>query len=171
MFKQAKWIWKSNHFDKNSYGWFFKYISIDEEINKAVLDISAHNHFKLLINGKLVSGLVSPAPSVVDKEKLYLKYQIDKYLSKGINKIEVIVLYLGGSGQNYINGYPGFILEGLIETNTKRINLISDESFLVYKNTPYKDGMDFQQSRRITPVQYYDDNIILNDKDSFTINS
>lgn len=163
MFNKAKWIWKSNTFVKNSYSWFFKYITLDEEVQAATLKISAHNHFKLMINGKIVSGFVSPAPSVVDKEKLYLSYPIQKYLKKGVNKIEVIVLYLGGSGQNYINGQPGFILESLIKTKTKEIELFSDESFLVYENIPYKDDMEFQQSRRITPVQYYDDSVVLDD--------
>ena len=145
----------------------FKHIKIYEEIIESNVNISAHNHFKLIINGKIVSGLVSPAPSVVTKEKLYLSYDLKKYLKVGMNKIEVVVLYLGGSGQNYLNGEPGFILEGIIKTVSSKIDIISDESFLVYEETPFKDDMPFQQSRRITPVQYYDDRVKLNDKNSF----
>lgn len=171
MFNKSKWIWKSDTYTKNNYGWFFKYIDIKEEITTAHINITAHNHFKLLINDVLVSGLVTPAPSTITLDKLYLSYDIKDYLKVGNNKIEVVVLYLGGSGQNYINGEPGFICEGKIITTNNEIDIISDESFRVYENIPYKDEMPFQQSRRITPVQYYDDGIILDDNKSYQATS
>lgn len=166
MFNKAKWIWKDDKYLKNSYGWFFKYIDLEEEIINSTINITGHNHFKLIVNGEIVSGLVTPAPSTVTKDKLYLTYDLNKYLKVGRNKIEVIVLYLGGSGQNYINAIPGFIAQGVIETKNNEIEIISDDSFRVYNKTSYTDDMPFQQSRRITPVQYFDDRVILNDKDS-----
>lgn len=165
MFKNAQWIWKSNKYTKNSYGWFFKNIKIESEVLDSKIHISAHNHFKLIINGKIVSGLVTPAPSRAHSEKLYLTYDLKSYIKIGNNKIEVIVLYLGGSGQNYVNAHPGFILSGYIKTKTKLHEIVSDEQFKAYRNIPYLDNMPFQQSRDITPVQMYDENIELNELD------
>ena len=161
MFNQAQWLWKSKSATPNTYGWFFKEFQIDEDIQKAIIRISAHNHMKLLINGKLISGYVSPAPSYVEKEKLFLEYDITHDLLKGRNKIDVIVLYLGGSGQNYRNGIPGFILEAQIMTLHKMVEIVSDRTWLCYDQTPYKDDMPYQQSRRITAVEHYDATISL----------
>lgn len=166
MFENAKWIWKSKDYTQNSYGWFFKYIDINDQIVESILNITAHNHFKLIINGKLISGLVTPAPSTIDKDKRFLVYDISKYLKIGRNKIEVIVLYLGGSGQNYINGKPGFIAEGFVKMQDAQFRIVSDERFMVYSKIPYIDGMQFQQSRSITPVQMFDDHIDLNESNA-----
>ena len=129
MFKDAKWIFDSKQYSKNSYGWFFKYVDVSEPIIESIINISAHNHFKLIINGETISGLVTPAPSVINKEKLYLSYDLKNHLKLGSNKIEVIVLYLGGGGQNYLNGTPGFICQGFVKTKNTCIPIISDENF------------------------------------------
>ena len=55
---------------------FFKYVNLEDEVVNAMIHLSAHNHFKLYINKELVSGLVTPAPSSVYKDKLYLSYDI-----------------------------------------------------------------------------------------------
>jgi alpha-L-rhamnosidase len=164
MFKQAKWLWKSTERSINSYGWFFKRFEIENDVLEAVLTISAHNHFKLIVNGVTISGLVSPAPSVSSKEKLYLTYDLKHHLVQGSNLIEIVVLYLGGSGQNYCNDQPGFICEGHVLTTKKSFVIKSDETFRYYLNIPYKDEMPFQQSRRITPVQLFDSSLILDEK-------
>lgn len=169
MFKNAQWIWKSKTYTKNSYGWFFKNIEIESDVLDSKVRITAHNHFKLLVNGQIVSGLVTPAPSRILSDKLYLTYDIKRYLKTGINKIEVIVLYLGGSGQNYVNGQPGFILSGYIRTRTNFFEIVSDKQFKAYRNIPYLDNMPFQQSRNITPVQMFDTNIELNELDTIPV--
>ena len=166
MFKKSKWIWKSNAIEKNSYGWFFKYVNLEDEVVNAMIHLSAHNHFKLYINKELVSGLVTPAPSSVYKDKLYLSYDIKRYLKQGINLIEVVILYLGGDGQNYVNGIPGFILEGYIKTDKTKLKLLSDNHWKYYLNTPYIEDMPFQQSRNITPVEFYDDTVELDESKS-----
>lgn len=161
MFKQSKWLWKTKEIKENSYGWFFKDIKIKDDFIDAVIQISAHNHFKLFINQECVSGFVTPAPSRVHAHKLFVSYDIKPYLKKGVNQIEVVVLYLGGHGQNYVNGVPGFILEGYVKTKIKTIKINSDKTWKTYDQIPYIDGMEFQQKRHITPVECYDDTIEL----------
>lgn len=156
MFKQSNWIWHDLTIKENTYGWFFKTLDISHNISSAILNISAHNHFKLLINHQLVSGYVTPAPSAVNQRKLYLTYDIKPYLKKGENLFEVVVLYLGGSGQNYVNGIPGFILEAHIKNKSQITKIYSDETWMAYKKTPFKEGMPFQQSRHITASSYFD---------------
>lgn len=159
MFEKSKWIWKSTTYQPNSYGGFLRLLTLKNSPLKAILKLSAHNHFKAFINGNLVSGYVSPAPSVIEKDKLYLEYDITSLLKAGPNKFEVFVLYLGGNGQNYRNGVPGFILECEIETELEKVSIFSDETWSAYPNLPYKEGMPFQQSRKITPYEFYDTTI------------
>lgn len=150
MFKHAKWLWCSNTFAPNSYGQFKKEFELESQ-QTGKLFISAHNHFKCFINGHLVSGLVTPAPTNL-VSKPYLVYDISSYLIVGNNVIEVVVLYLGGTGQNYRNGIPGFILEMHINNQV----LVSDTSWVSVSNTPYVNGMPFQQNRRITALECFD---------------
>lgn len=150
MFEHAKWLWCSKRYAPNSYGHFKKEFEL-KQTKKSTLFISAHNQFKLYINGHLVSGLVTPAPTNL-VSKPYLVYDVSNYLKLGQNTIEVVVLYLGGTGQNYRNGIPGFILE----LHTDNQVLISDTSWVSISNTPYMDGMPFQQNRRITALECYD---------------
>lgn len=155
---KSKWIWK-NETNINDYAHFFKTININEDISNSTIKITAHNHFKLYVNKQLVSGYVVPAPSVANKEKLYLKYNLKDYLIKGNNLIEVVVLYLGDYGQNYKKAEPGLWLELKLNNN---IVLVSDKTWKVLKDTNYTLNMPFQQSRKITPIEKFDNNIKLN---------
>ncbi|MDY3195520.1 MAG: family 78 glycoside hydrolase catalytic domain [Paracholeplasma sp.] len=154
MFQNAKWIWHHNIIQKNDYGVFVKSFEVGR-FNKAILNISGHNHIKLYINDKLISGYVTPAPSGLHP-KSYLSYDVSKDLLEGNNTIKVVVLYLGGSGQNYQNGIPGFILNLEIDEEAGVRHILSDETFSSIKNHPYVTGQPFQQNRRITPVERFD---------------
>ncbi|MFA7435596.1 MAG: family 78 glycoside hydrolase catalytic domain, partial [Bacilli bacterium] len=163
---KAKWIWKKTT-TINDYAYFFKDVIINEKINNATIKISAHNHFKLFINKIMVSGFVSPVPTVADKEKAYLEYDIKDYLKIGENNLEIIVLYFGDYGQNYKKAYPGLWLDLNIITTKETINIVSDTSWKVYNEVPYNINMSFQQSRKITPIEKYDSRIVL-DKDDYS---
>lgn len=159
MISQAKWIWKTKYCN-NDYVIVGKDFNIESEIIKASIQISAHNHFKLSVNGISFGGYVSPAPTVANKEKYYLEYDISKALKQGNNHIEIIGLYLGGDGQNYVNAYPGIIAGCKIKTIDSLIEILTDQSWYSYESIPYKIGMPFQQNRRVTPVEYYDSRIV-----------
>jgi alpha-L-rhamnosidase len=162
MFERAKWLWKSKESTENSYGWFRKSFDLGEIPEKAILAVSAHNHVKVYVNDRLVTGYVTPAPVNQEKTKPYVSHAIEDVFYVGTNVLDVVVLYLGGKGQNYVDAIPGFILSLDLDIFKQRISINSDATWHVLKHIPYVDGMPFQQSRRITPVEYYDDRIKAN---------
>lgn len=156
----GKWIWKSQEVEINSFAYFRKEIEISEAISLAKVFVSAHNHFKLYINGTQIGGYVSPAPTHPTKSKYYLTYDITNLLHMGKNVICAIAHYIGGGGQNYVNGYPGFILQcEIINNNGEKTIIGTDETWSALDKTPYVDGTPFQQNRRISAIQRYDANI------------
>lgn len=157
---KAEWIWSDETVRVNDFAGFKKEITVRKPVAAAIICVSAHNGFKLFINGRRIGGYVSPAPSHPEKSKYYLTYDITGNLETGTNVISAIALYLGGSGQNYVNGFPGFILqcEMIFDDGTKE-TVVTDETWDVSDHTPYKSGSAYQQKRRISVVEEYDSRI------------
>lgn len=107
----AKWIWTHAAFGMNEFAYFRKAIVITRQVCRAVLLATAHNHYKAMINGVRVSGEVTPAPSNPVKNKLYNEYDITRHIQHGENVLSAMVCYLGGSGQNYVDGVPGLLMQ------------------------------------------------------------
>lgn len=157
---KGKWIWKSEDVQLNSFVYFRKEIELLDEVSQVKLYVSAHNHFKLFVNGNMVGGYVSPAPTHPEKSKYYLSYDITGIVKKGRNALGAIAHYIGGYGQNYVNGLPGFILQcEIISVNGKKIIASTDESWKVLIETPFKEGAAFQQNRRISAIEQYNSNM------------
>lgn len=155
----SKWIWKSSNIQINSFAYFRKEIELKDGFSQAKVFVSAHNHFKLFINGNTVGGYVSPAPTHPEKSKYYLTYDITGLLKAGKNALCAMAHYIGGDGQNYVNGLPGFIMQVKITGVTgEEIVFSTDESWKVLSGTPYTDGALFQQNRRITAIEQYNSN-------------
>lgn len=156
----AKWIWKPSETIKNDFMYTRKEFEINKEIKMAKIFISAHNHYKLYVNGIQTGGFVSPAPSEPTKSKFYIGLDITQSMKKGINSIAAVAHYLGGYGQNYVNGYPGFIaqIEILYSDNTAS-TICSDETWKCLCNTPYTNGLPYQQNRRITSIEEFNANL------------
>ena len=161
---QAKWIWKPDLYITNDIAAFQKTFHIEDTVLDATINVSAHSQYKLWINGIAVGGYVTPAPSDAQNQKLYLSYYIKPYLSRGENKIQAIVLYQGGGGQNYVDGIPGFFCECHIKTAKDDVLLLTDETWQATDHTPYKPGMPFQQNRSITAIEHYDASFAKGDK-------
>lgn len=154
---KAKWIWKNNRVEVNSFACFRKEITVKKRVVAAKAYVSAHNHFELYINKHRVSGYVIPAPTHPEKSKYYLCYDIVSSLNPGINTLGVLAHYLGGGGQNYVNGFPGFILQLEIEYEDRTGEIfITDESWRALDETPYKNGTEYQQNRKISAIEDYD---------------
>ena len=159
MMKNSHWIWKSHETTPNSYAWFVKSFDLEKAPDKAVFSVSAHNYFKLFVNGELISAPVSPASTVATKEKFYIDFDVKGLLTIGENRIEVVCLYLGGDGQNYQTAYPGMWFYGVITSNDKERIIKSDTTWDVFQKHPYKDGMPFRENRRVSVVEYFDPTI------------
>lgn len=152
----SQWIWKPGTTSPNSYAWFEKTFTLNGRPDGAVFSVSAHNVFKLLVNGRRISPPFTPAGTVASKEKFYVSFDVGDILREGKNRIEVICLYLGGDGQNYDNAHPGMWFHGDITVNGKHQTMVSDDAWDVYRTIPYRDGMPFRENRRVSAVEHYD---------------
>ncbi|GAA3408508.1 family 78 glycoside hydrolase catalytic domain [Paenibacillus hodogayensis] len=154
---KAMWIWKPGDVRTNDFAYFRKTFRADREIGLAKLFVSAHHVLELFVNGRRVTGYGSPAPTNPEETKYYLAYDVTELLRTGDNCLAAIVHYLGGDGQNYVNGYPGLLLQGHIEyADRTSTSVVTDESWDCLAVIPHRAGTPYQQNRRITAVEAYD---------------
>lgn len=153
---KAKWVWKDNEIRVNDIAGFKKEFTLEESADYAYLCVSAHSQYKIWVNGYQVGGYVSPAPTTPKNDKRFLAFDVNPYLQTGKNLIEAVAIYQGGSGQNFVDGKPGFFCEAHIQTGKKHVCIATGEDWLSTGETPYESGMPYQQNRRITAVEHFD---------------
>ncbi|MFD0670909.1 family 78 glycoside hydrolase catalytic domain [Cohnella sp. GCM10027633] len=154
---KAAWIWKQDGVIANDFAYFRKAFELSEAPALAKIYVSAHHHYQLFVNGTRVGGLLSPAPSEPAKSKLYLGYEVTGLLGAGENCIAAAVHYIGGGGQNYVDGQPGLILQAEWRTaDGETGRLVTDESWKALSRTPYENGAAYQQNRRVSAIEAYD---------------
>jgi alpha-L-rhamnosidase len=153
---KAKWIWKDAALRVNDFVFFRREYEIIKPLQSARVYVSAHNHFELFVNGTKASGYVTPAPTHPKKSKYFVCYDIGKLLKSGMNVFGATAHFIGGGGQNYVNGLPGFILQCRIgfEDGSEEI-WITDESWKVQGETPFRNGTAFQQNRKMSAIEDY----------------
>src|SRR5690606_21553703 len=108
---QSDWIWRSREVSINDFAYFRKEFPVHKELASARMYISAHHYVKVYVNGIKVGGYGTPAPTDPQKRKLYTEHEVSGLLSEGLNCITADAHYLGGQGQNTVDGLPGFRLE------------------------------------------------------------
>ncbi|MGN7356773.1 family 78 glycoside hydrolase catalytic domain [Paenibacillus sp. SAF-054] len=156
---KAKWIWKSEKgaADTNAFAYLRKEFQLQGEVESAAVRVTAHNFFQLFVNGSKVGGYGSPVPSDPQKSKYTLHYEVAHLLHEGANCVASVTHYLGGDGQNYVNGVPGFWLELHIRyRGGGRDEIVTDGSWQALIKTPHLDGTPYQQNRRISAIEDYD---------------
>ena len=154
---KAKWIWKDYEIQTNDFAYFRKEFEVENDIKSAKVYVSAHNHFKLFINGVKVSGYVTPAPSHPSKSKYYLCYDVTGHIKTGGNVFGAVAHYLGGGGQNYVNGLPGFILQCHITYMCGMGKIIfTDDTWETMSDSPYRSNTEFQQNRKLSAIEDFD---------------
>ena len=153
---KAKWIWKNHATCVNDIAGFKKEFNLEDSVDDAYLCVSAHSQYKLWVNGCQVGGYVSPAPTTPKHDKRFLGFDIRPFLHPGENRIEAVAIYQGGSGQNFVDGKPGFFCETHIQMGKKHLCVATGEDWLSTGETPYESGMPYQQNRRITAVEHFD---------------
>ncbi|MDF2649790.1 MAG: alpha-L-rhamnosidase [Paenibacillus sp.] len=154
---KARWIWRSQQVLINDYAYFRKEIVVNKRIAYAKLFVSAHNTAQVFVNGTRIGGFGSPAPTNPLKRKYYLAYDVTALLQSGDNCVSAIAHYLGGSGQNYVNGLPGFRLqlEATYEDGTRQTSK-TDTSWETLKEIPRPASMPYQQNRKMSAIEDYD---------------
>ncbi|MFC5406054.1 family 78 glycoside hydrolase catalytic domain [Cohnella soli] len=154
---EADWIWRSRRIRINDFAYFRKEIKISEALVSAELFYSAHHTAKVYVNGIRLGGYVSPAPTNPEKRKAYLAYDVRELLAEGSNCLTADAHYLGGGGQNYYDGKPGFRLQlHLKYADGEEVIVKSDTTWQVLKDAPHEIGTPYQQNRRISAIERYD---------------
>lgn len=154
---QAKWIWRSRRVRVNDFAYFRKEIHLRKVVAYAKMFVSAHNFVQPYIDGVRIGGFGSPAPTNPLKRKYYLAYDVTDLLHPGKVCLSAVAHYLGGSGQNYVNGLPGFRLQlEVIYTDGARQTFKTDATWETLKDMPHLTGTDYQQKRGMSAVEDYD---------------
>ncbi|WP_409345850.1 family 78 glycoside hydrolase catalytic domain [Paenibacillus sp. MBLB4367] len=153
----ADWIWSSTEVKVNDFAYFRNIVEIRTEVAYAKLFVSAHNTLQVYLDGERIGGCGSPAPTNPWKRKLYMAYDVTERLKPGACCLAAVAHYLGGSGQNYVNGLPGLRaqLEILYRDGTRQ-TCTTDESWQVLEEIPHQCGTPYQQNRRLSAMEVYD---------------
>ncbi|MNH93068.1 Bacterial alpha-L-rhamnosidase [compost metagenome] len=154
---KAQWIWRSQEVVTNDFAYFRKEITVNKSIVSAKMFASAHHIMQIFCGGVRMGGAGSPAPTNPNKRKYYLAYDMTSTLQQGKNCIAAIVHYLGGGGQNYVNGLPGFRMQlEVAYTDGTSETFMTDTTWEVLKEIPHRIGTPYQQNRRISAIEDYD---------------
>ncbi|OMF32270.1 alpha-L-rhamnosidase [Paenibacillus sp. FSL H8-0548] len=153
----SEWIWRSRRIRINDFSYFRKEFKAAGELVSAQLYVSAHHYVQVYINGVRIGGYGTPAPTNPWKRKLFMEHDISDQLQTGTNCITADAHYLGGGGQNYVDGLPGFRLElHLAYADGKKRIVKSDTSWTTLVDMPHRIGTLYQQNRRVSAIEDYD---------------
>ncbi|QNK56353.1 alpha-L-rhamnosidase [Paenibacillus sp. PAMC21692] len=154
---RAQWIWKPGELQINDFAYFRKDIELRGPIRQALLFASAHHAMRLFIDGSRIGGYGSPAPTNPEQRKLYTAYEVTSSLRPGKVCLAAIAHYLGGGGQNYVDGLPGFRLQlEVIYEDGSSETFGTDESWQIVQEIPHACGTPYQQNRRVSAIEDYD---------------
>ncbi|TNJ62101.1 alpha-L-rhamnosidase [Paenibacillus hemerocallicola] len=154
---QSEWIWSHPEVVCNDFAYFRKELNIRGSIRTARLFVSAHNSANFYLNGGKVGGYVTPAPTNPWRRKYYTAYDVTSLLAAGPNCIAAVAHYLGGSGQNYVNGVPGFRLQlHVVCTDGATDVFKTDTTWETIRDAPHRIGTPYQQNRRISAIEDFD---------------
>ncbi len=164
VFKNAKWIWVDGNVAPDTYGEFYDEFVWQGE--KTVCRISADSDYTLFINGKYVaSNQYGDFPWY----KSYDEIDVTPYLTKGQNKMAVLVWYFGTSTSHYYSAPAGLLYE-VEEGGTVRVQ--SGENTLSRYSRAYKNGLKKIVTNQLGYSYLYDatkeDNWINGDLQGFT---
>lgn len=155
---QAMWIWRSREIVANDFAYFRKEWTARSTVASAELRVSAHHTASVYVNGSRLCGYGTPAPTTPWKRKYYVAYDVSGLLQdEGVNCLTADAHYLGGSGQNYVDGRPAFRLELHVTYADGSEELVAtDETWQSLTEPPYTVGTPYQQRRRISAIGIFD---------------
>lgn len=157
MFQHARWIWREDGAVPNSVTRFRTSFSLDAAPVSCTISVSAHHFYQFWVNGTLVSGLCSPAPSNFQSRKLFLSYEIGHLLKAGENVLAFSVLFLGGNGQNRTCGCPCLIFEADGKTEAGSFCVASGTGCRSSNISAYLPGLPLREWRGMTGSTCYDE--------------
>lgn len=154
---RSSWIWRSSDVSINDFAYLRKEIVLRGPVALAKLYVSAHNTAQIYVDGVRISGFGLPAPTAPAKRKYYLAYDATSLITHGTCCIAAIAHYLGGGGQNYVNGLPGFRLQlEVVYADGSAESFGTDTSWQALKEMPHRPGTPYQQKRRVSAIEQVD---------------
>ena len=163
-FTSTDWIWSADTYTTNSVSYFRHDYDLKADPVSLSIRTSAHNHLKFYVNGNLITGYVSPAPTALPENINYLSYtftgsELEALLNADKTQLALAaaVQYMGSNGMNYINAKPAFWAEVVVGyADGSSETLITDTTWRALKDTPYKNGTPSQSSRQMNAQLDYD---------------
>lgn len=132
VFCDAEWIWHSEKPCNDDYAEF--YAPLQYAGGRVVLNLSCDSDYALYINGRFVSGnQYGDFPHY----KIYDTLDVSEFLTKGENRIAIVVWYFGVGSQKYYPSEPGLIFTFL---QGGKAVLKSDEKILARRSRAYVCG-------------------------------
>lgn len=156
MFDSAKWIWKRNENNENTWMCFVKKAELKNIPRKVIARISTDSKYWLYINGKMAvfEGGIKRGPS--KHETYYDEVDLTQFFQSGVNTIAVLVWFYGKNGFSHLSsGQGGF----LFEADLGSMVICSDDTWKIRKNPAYveADEADFKANFRLPESNLYFD--------------
>lgn len=163
-FTSTDWIWSSDTVTANSISYFRHDYDLKADPVSIAVRTSAHNHLKFYVNGNLITGYVSPAPTALPENINYLSYtftgsDLEALLNADKTQLALAaaVQYMGSNGMNYINAKPGFWAEVTVSyADGSSDTFLTDTTWRALKDTPYKNGTPSMSGRQMNAQLDYD---------------
>jgi len=163
-FTSTDWIWSSTSVSKNSVSYFRNDYELKAVPTALDVRVSAHNHVKFYVNGNIITGYVSPAPTAVPENIYYLTYsytgeELTALVSGKELALAAAVQYMGNQGMNYVAGQPGLWAEVTVTygDGSKEVLVTgTDWEALGTGANPYKGGTPNMSSRQMNAQIDYD---------------
>jgi len=128
-FTNAKWIWHSYNIEPNSWAEFESNFYSKTDSEQFIANIAVDSKYWLYLNDSLIirEGGLKRGPTPYDT--YYDQVLINKGITKGSNKIKILVWYWGVDGSSHkSSGKPGLLFE--MKNNKGETINKSDESWL-----------------------------------------
>lgn len=132
VFGDSEWIWHSEKHCNDDYAEF--YAPLRYTGGRVVLHLSCDSDYALYINGRFVSGnQYGDFPHY----KIYDTLDVSAFLTRGENRIAIVVWYFGVGSQKYYPDSPGLIFTFLQDGKAV---LQSNEKILARRSRAYVCG-------------------------------
>lgn len=131
--RNARWIWKNNENQANTWMCFVKEFVCDGEPGKATAKIAVDSKYWLYINGELVIFEGGLKRGQTPESTYYDEVDLSSYFVRGNNRIAVLVWYFGKNGFSHVSKRGGLYFEA----SAGREMILSDERWKVKKNEAY----------------------------------
>ena len=162
-FTRDNWIWSSANAIHNSVSYFRHDYVLSAKPTSMTVRVSAHNHLKFYINGNLITGYVSPAPTALPENINYLEYtftgdELSALLTGDGTQLTLAaaVQYMGNGGMNYTAAKPGLWAEVAVESADGAQVLTTGADWKALEDTPYKGNTPNMSSRQMNAQIDYD---------------